>query len=76
MKLGQTCQRRSNPKLDYNIIICHTKNEKLAHKLKAVAKDIRRVHNVDVWSITSCVTNTLGYGSAMITLYPTYDSLK
>ncbi len=40
------------------------------------AKEIRQIHNVDVWSITPCVTNTLGYGTAMITLYPTYNSLK
>ncbi len=75
-KLKAAIEEKTDPELDYNIIICHTKNEKLAQKLEAAAKEIRQIHNVDVWSITPCVTNTLGYGTAMITLYPTYDSLK
>ena len=75
-KLKASIEEKTDPKLDYNIIICHTKNEKLAQKLEVIAKDIRRIHNVDFWSISPVVTNTLGFGTAMITLYPTYDSLK
>ncbi|MBY8999858.1 MAG: DegV family EDD domain-containing protein [Candidatus Heimdallarchaeota archaeon] len=75
-KLKAAIEEKTDPKLDYNIILCHTKNEKLAQKLEATAKDIRKVHTVDVWSISPCVANTLGYGAAMVTLYPTLDSLK
>jgi DegV family protein with EDD domain len=75
-KIKASIEEKTDPQQEYNIIICHTKNKKLAHKLEAAAKDIRQVQDVDVWSISPVVTNTLGYGTAMITLYPTYDSLK
>ena len=75
-KLIASIEEKTDPKQKYNIIISHTKNEKLTQKLEAMTKAIRQVQNVDVWSISPVVTNTLGYGTAMITLYPTLESLK
>ncbi|MHA1200800.1 MAG: DegV family protein [Candidatus Heimdallarchaeaceae archaeon] len=75
-KIVQTTEERTKADLKYNMIITHVDNEKLGKKLEDAIKKIRDIGKVDYWNFSPCVANSLGYGTAMVTLYPTLESLK
>ncbi len=75
-KIVAAAEEKTKADMKYNMIITHVKNEKLGKKLENSIKKIRDINKVDYWEFTPCVGNTLGYGTAMVTLYPQLESLK
>ncbi len=75
-KITQAAEEKTDANITYNMIISHVKNEKLGKKLEESLKKIRKIESVKYWQMSPCVGNTLGYGTAMVTLYPTLDSIK
>ncbi|MCE7741126.1 MAG: DegV family EDD domain-containing protein [Candidatus Heimdallarchaeota archaeon] len=75
-KIVQAAEEKTKADMKYNMIITHVENEKLGRKLEDSIKKIREIGKVDYWNFSPCVGNSLGYGTAMVTLYPTLDALK
>jgi DegV family protein with EDD domain len=73
-KIIERFNETTNPNIEYNAIVNHIENPKLAQKLEKGVKSIRNIKDVQYWDISPVVANTLGYGTAKITLYPSYES--
>ncbi len=73
-KIIERFEETTDPNMEYNVIISHIGNPKLAKKLEKGVKSIRKVEEVQYWDISPVVANTLGYGTAMIALYPSFES--
>ena len=73
-KIIERFEETTDSNIEYDAIINHINNPKLAKKLEEGVKSIRNIKDVQYWDISPVVANTLGYGTAMITLYPSFES--
>lgn len=74
-KIIAKAEEDTDANIEYNLIVSHVQNEKLGKKLENKIKQVRKIKDTKIWEISPCVANSLGYGTVMITLYPTLDSL-
>jgi len=74
-KIIASLEERTDANVEYNLIVNHIGNPKLAKKLEEGVKSIRKIKDVQYWEISPVVANTLGYGTASITLYPTFETI-
>ena len=75
-KIIAKAEEDTDANIEYNLIVSHVQNEKLGKKLENKIKKVRKIKDIKYWEISPCVANSLGYGTVMITLYPTLNTLK
>ncbi|MCG3259965.1 MAG: DegV family EDD domain-containing protein [Candidatus Heimdallarchaeota archaeon] len=74
-KIIASLEEKTDANVEYNLIVNHIANPKLAKKLEEGVKSIRKIKDVQYWEISPVVANTLGYGTASISLYPTFETI-
>ncbi|MHA1219267.1 MAG: DegV family protein [Candidatus Heimdallarchaeaceae archaeon] len=74
-KIIASLEEKTDANVEYNLIVNHIGNPKLAKKLEEGVKSIRKIKDVQYWEISPVVANTLGYGTASISLYPTFETI-
>ena len=75
-KLIKEIESKTDPSLEYNLIMSHADGVELAQKIEENIRKIRNIKEVDYWKIPPAVVITVGYGAAIATIYPVYNQLK
>ncbi len=75
-KIEKKIKNDTKSELSYNMIITHSDAIPLAKKIEKRVRKIRDIVNVNYWLLPPVIINTVGKGSVMVTLYPTYDSIN
>ncbi|MHA1304317.1 MAG: DegV family protein [Candidatus Heimdallarchaeaceae archaeon] len=75
-KIKKKIIAETNSDLEYNLIISHSHAIDRGKKLEELVREIRKIKDVQYWTLPPVIVNTVGKGAVMVTLYPTLESLN